>query len=104
VADDVVVDLARAEHEAADALAVDAGLLEDGPERALGVEVASFRRSRPFGVITISGRADGSSACRRRRWKNCAAVVALTIRTFSCAASWRKRSSRALECSGPLPS
>ena len=26
------------------------------------------------------------------------------MRMFSCAASWRNRSSRALECSGPLPS
>ena len=26
------------------------------------------------------------------------------MRMFSCAASWRKRSSRALECSGPFPS
>jgi hypothetical protein len=54
--------------------------------------------------MTISGLAFGSSACRRRRWKYCAAVVAFTTRMFSCAASWRKRSSRALECSGPLPS
>ena len=61
-------------------------------------------RSSPFGVITISGRAVGSSAWRRSRWNYCAAVVGLTIRMFSCAASWRNRSSRALECSGPLPS
>ena len=35
---------------------------------------------------------------------NCAAVVQLTIRMLSCAASCRNRSSLALECSGPLPS
>ena len=54
--------------------------------------------------MTTSGRAVASSACRRSRWKYCADVVQFAIRRFSCAASWRKRSSRALECSGPLPS
>ena len=68
------------------------------------VDAACFSRSSPFGVITTSGRAVASSACRRSRWKYCAAVVQLATRMFSCAASWRKRSSRALECSGPLPS
>ena len=37
-------------------------------------------------------------------WKYCAAVVQLTILMFSCAAICMKRSTRALECSGPLPS
>jgi hypothetical protein len=72
--------------------------------RSASVELACFSRNRPFGVITTSGRAVASSACLRSRWKNCAAVVALATRMFSCAASWRKRSSRALECSGPFPS
>ena len=43
--------------------------------RSVNVDVASFRRSRPFGVTTISGRAVASSAWRRSRWKYCAAVV-----------------------------
>ena len=51
-----------------------------------------------------SGRAFGCRAWRRRTWKYCAAVVQLTMRMFSWAASCMKRSSRALECSGPLPS
>ena len=72
--------------------------------RSLSAEAASFSRRSPFGVITTSGRALGSSAWRRSRWKYCAEVVALTMRMFSCAASWRNRSSLALECSGPLPS
>jgi hypothetical protein len=54
--------------------------------------------------MTTSGRAVASSAWRRTRWKYCADVVQFAMRMFSCAASWRKRSSRALECSGPLPS
>ncbi len=67
-------------------------------------EVASFSRSRPLGVRRTSGRALGWMAWRRSTWKYWAAVVQLTMRMFSCAASCMKRSSRALECSGPLPS
>ena len=55
-----------------------------------------------MGLITISGRATGSSAWRRRRWKNCAPVVQFATRMLSSAPSWRKRSSLALECSGPV--
>ena len=68
------------------------------------VDDACLRRRRPFGVITTSGRAVASSAWRRSRWKNWAAVVQFAIRMLSCAPCWRNRSSRALECSGPLPS
>ena len=78
--------------------------LNDPSLSSARVDEAFFRRSRPFGVMTTSGRAIGSSACRRSRWKYWADVVGLQIRRFSWAVSWRKRSSRALECSGPLPS
>ena len=54
--------------------------------------------------MITSGRATGSSAWRRSRWKYCAEVVQFAMRMLSWAASWRKRSRRALECSGPLPS
>ncbi len=67
-------------------------------------EAASFRRSSPFGVITTSGRALGLRAWRRIRWKYCAALDGFATRMLPSAASWRKRSSLALECSGPLPS
>ena len=60
-------------------------------------------RSRPFGVITTSGRAVASSACRRSRWKYWPAVVQFAIRMFSCAASCRKRSSFALSARGRSP-
>ena len=60
--------------------------------------------SSPFGVISTSGRGVASSACRRRRWKYWPEVLTLATRMLSCAADCRKRSSRALECSGPLPS
>ena len=87
---------------------LDPRIVEHGMERPAGelleLDEACFRRSRPFGVITTSGRATASSACRRSRWKNCAAVVQLHTRMLSWAPSWRNRSSRALECSGPFPS
>ena len=78
----------------------------EGPVGEVGEasRTAAFSRSSPFGVITTSGRAVASSACLRSRWKCCADVVGFAIRMFSCAASWRNRSSRALECSGPFPS
>jgi hypothetical protein len=69
-------------------------------------DAASGWRSRLLGLITTSGRGSWSShaACRRRRWKYCAEVVQLTTRRFPSAHCWRKRSRRALECSGPWPS
>ncbi len=39
------------------------------------VDTASLCRSRLFGLITISGRRNGRSICRRSRWKICAGVV-----------------------------
>ena len=109
VADDVVVELAgRARTSLVTCSRSAFGSSSTGSKRpsasSARVDAASLSRSSPFGVITTSGRAFGSSACRRSRWKYCADVVALTIRMFSWAASWRKRSSLALECSGPLPS
>ena len=53
---------------------------------------------------TIRGRGFAIRACRRSRWKYCAAVVGLASRMLPSAASWMKRSIRALECSGPEPS
>ena len=55
------------------------------PASSSSVEDACFSRSSPFGVITTSGRAAASSACRRSRWKYCAAVVQFATRMFSCA-------------------
>ena len=72
--------------------------------RSSSVEVARGRRSSPFGVKTTIGRAFWMCAWRRSRWKYCAAVDGLAIRMLPSAASWMKRSIRALECSGPAPS
>ena len=72
--------------------------------RSASLEVDSFRRSRLFGVNTTSGRGSPSSPWLRSRWKYCAGVVQLARRMLSFAQSCRKRSMRALECSGPLPS
>ena len=83
---------------------VDPQLLEAAGEATGVPEDACFSRRSPFGVIRTSGRATASSACRRSRWKYCAAVVQFATRMFSWAPSWRNRSSRALECSGPFPS
>ena len=54
--------------------------------------------------ITIKGRRFWISAWRRSRWKYCAGVVQLATRMLPSAPSWRKRSTRPLECSGPDPS
>ena len=51
-----------------------------------------------------NGRAIGWRIWRRSRWKYCAGVVALQTCMLSSAQSWRYRSRRALECSGPWPS
>ncbi len=52
---------------------------------------------------TTSGRGFAIRAWRRMRWKYCAAVVGFARRMLPSAASWMKRSMRALECSGPEP-
>ena len=77
----------------------------NGPRPARAAcDATSGWRSRLFGVSTTSGSGSvsSSSACRRSRWKYCAAVVQFTRRRLMSAAAWRKRSGRALECSGPL--
>jgi hypothetical protein len=108
VADDVVVDLAGAKDQPLDRVRIGSGVIDDRLEspsdELLQARGRGFSRSSPFGVISTSGRATASSAWRRSRWKYWAAVVQFATRMFSCAPSWRNRSSRALECSGPLPS
>ena len=68
------------------------------------LERAGFARSSDFGVKTTSGRRTSPCIWRRRRWKNCPAVVALTTWMLSSALSRRKRSMRPELCSGPWPS
>jgi len=68
------------------------------------VERAAASRSSDLGVITTSGLRLARRAWRRSRWKYWAGVVTLAARMLPSAASVRKRSSRALECSGPAPS
>ena len=53
---------------------------------------------------TTIGRGLAIRAWRRSTWKYWAAVVGLASRMLPSAASCRKRSIRALECSGPEPS
>ena len=66
--------------------------------------VACGRRSSDFGVKITSGRCLAIRAWRRSRWKYCAGVVRFATRMLPSAASCRKRSRRAEECSGPEPS
>ena len=72
------------------------------------VETARGWRSRLLGVKTISGlrmprRSVPPYIWRRSRWKYCAGVVQLHTCMLFSAHSVRKRSMRALECSGPWP-
>ena len=59
-------------------------------------------RSSALGVNTISGLRTSRAIWRRSRWKYWAEVVGLAAWMLSSAASVRKRSMRAEECSGPL--
>ena len=68
------------------------------------VETALGCRRRDFGVNTISGFLHLRRACRRSRWKYCPAFDGWQIWMLSRAANCKKRSTRALECSGPCPS
>ena len=61
-------------------------------------------RSSDFGDITMSGRGAGWWTCLRIKWNIWAGVLGTAILTFCSAAFVRKRSSLALECSGPCPS
>ena len=65
---------------------------------------ASGWRSMLFGVKITRGLRQDRSACRRSKWKYWAAVEGWHIWKLSRAANCRKRSMRALECSGPCPS
>ncbi len=67
-------------------------------------EAARGARSRLFGVKITSGVRKLRRIWRRSRWKYCAGVVQFATWRLSSAQSWRKRSMRPLECSGPLPS
>ena len=69
-----------------------------------GSDTASLFRSMDFGVMTISGRWSSPNACCRSMWKWLAGVDGCAIVMASSAASWRKRSRRADEWSGPWPS
>ena len=68
------------------------------------VERAAASRSSDLGVITTSGLRLARRAWRRSRWKYWAGVEGYATCMLSSAASSRKRSRRALECSGPWPS
>ena len=56
------------------------------------------------GVMITNGLRNSRIIWRRSRWKICAAVVGCAICMLLSAASCRKRSRRADECSGPCPS
>src|SRR5207244_5050737 len=62
---------------------------------------AAGSRSSDFGVNTTSGLRTSRWSWRRRRWKYWAGVDGQHTWTLSSAASVRKRSTLALECSGP---
>jgi hypothetical protein len=82
---------------------VELALGEPDTSSSTGETAAGFR-SRLFGDMTMSGLRKGENTWRRRAWKICAGVVRFTTRQLSSTESSRKRSSRALECSGPCPS
>src|SRR5256886_8845124 len=71
--------------------------------RSSSRELACGSRKRLFGVNSTSGRSSEWRAWRRSKWKYWAGVVQLAMRMFPSAPSARKRSMRALECSGPWP-
>ena len=54
--------------------------------------------------MITSGLRQWRHTWRRSRWNSWAGVVGLAIWMLSSAARLRKRSRRALECSGPMPS
>src|SRR5712692_1991761 len=101
----VVEHLALGEDEAVGAPAGGAGSpttsANEPPVNSSAFDRAVPSRSNDFGVITTSGLPCDRRAWRRRRWKYWAGVDGTTTCMLSSAASWRKRSSRALEWSGP---
>ena len=107
VADDVVEELAGGEDEPARVRAVvSASSITRRRRTSLSSSselIAARRRNSPFGVITMSGRADGR-APGGERMERLRGSRRIDDPNVSCAASWRNRSRRALECSGPFPS
>src|SRR3954465_13124710 len=70
------------------------------PEVSSSTDERDVRARRiDLGVNTINGLRTSRRTCRRNKWKNCAAVVALQTWMLSSAASVRKRSMRPDECS-----
>ena len=67
-------------------------------------EVAAGERKRLFGVSTTNGARYTRRIWRRSTWKYWAGVVQFTTCRLSSAQVCKKRSTRALECSGPWPS
>src|SRR5699024_10762753 len=64
-------------------------------------------RNKLFGDITTNGLASSRPficAWRRNKWKNCADDVTFATIQLCSPAICKKRSKRALECSGPCPS
>ena len=72
-------------------------------ETALRCRKQALRREDDQGLAQPR-RSAPPCICRRSRWKYCAGVVQLHTCMLSSAQSCRKRSMRALECSGPWPS
>ena len=72
-----------------------------GRESSSSGAEAALWRSMLLGVKTISGLRQLRSAWRRSRWKCWQAVEGWATWMASSAASCRKRSILALECSGP---
>src|SRR5690606_26108590 len=61
-------------------------------------------RKRDFGDITTHGIRNGMANCLLSMWKKLAGTVIFTTYMLYPAAICKKRSSLALECSGPWPS
>src|SRR5213078_1199487 len=103
---EVVVHLAATQDEPAHGVAGRRGGVVEHRLEPSGRQIrepACGSRNRLFGVNNTSGRSSAWRAWRRSKWKYCAGVVQLAIRIFPSAPSARKRSMRALECSGPWP-
>ncbi len=102
---EVEVDFAGAEDDASGVLGR-RGVGDDFLESAVG-ELGDRRGAagiaqHAFGVMRTSGLRILRSAWRRRTWKKLAGVEQWATWMLSSAQAWRKRSRRALECSGPL--
>jgi hypothetical protein len=81
----------------------EAWIVDRPAKRATG-QLLERLRSSDLGVSTTSGYGCPPIACARSKWKYCDEVEQFATRMLPSAESCRKRSSRALECSGPAPS